>query len=116
MIRRRFDEEYARRYRITQSEVEVEVVNWRLSASGKLQDSAEIRQPTDASHGSPSTRRVHIWEDDQQVAVMPRTMLARDGHVQGPVIIEEAETTLVIPAGWTVSVGELGCVMARRTQ
>src|SRR4030095_9814835 len=32
MIRRRFEEEYAKRYRITQSEVEVEVVNWRLSA------------------------------------------------------------------------------------
>jgi N-methylhydantoinase A/oxoprolinase/acetone carboxylase beta subunit len=43
-------------------------------------------------------------------------MLARDGRVQGPVIIEEAETTLVIPVGWTVSVEELGCVMARRTQ
>jgi N-methylhydantoinase A/oxoprolinase/acetone carboxylase beta subunit len=58
---------------------------------------------------------VHLWQDDQDVMVMPRAALARHGGVKGPVILEEAETTLVIPSGWTAEVGKLGCVMARKS-
>ncbi|MEX2127422.1 MAG: hydantoinase/oxoprolinase family protein [Xanthobacteraceae bacterium] len=116
MIRRRFDDEYVKRYRITQDEVEVEVVNWRLSASSNLLPPPEIGASRKNGSHSRATRRVHIWGDDQEVAVVPRAKLARESRVDGPVIVEEAETTLVIPAGWTVSVAELDCVMARKTQ
>ena len=114
MIRRRFEEEYAKRYRITQSEVEVEVVNWRLSAS-----SASRFVPDFASRAARFRRAgprgaVHLWQDDQEVTVMPRAALAGHGAVPGPLILEEAETTLVIPPGWTAEAGKLGCVMARR--
>jgi N-methylhydantoinase A len=57
---------------------------------------------------------VHIWADDQDAVVMPRAALVHHGEVRGPAILEEAETTLVIPPGWTASVGALGCVMAKR--
>ena len=46
---------------------------------------------------------------------MPRAALAQHGAAPGPVILEEAETTLVIPPGWTAEVGKLGCVMARKS-
>ena len=56
MIRRRFEEEYAKRYRITQSEVEVEVVNWRLSASSASRFVPDFASPLSplpahAAHG-----------------------------------------------------------------
>jgi N-methylhydantoinase A len=111
-IRRRFEDEYARRYRITQDDVAVDVVNWRLTASGSPAAAPELGHATPAMTGQPTTRRVHIWRDDQEVAVMPRPMLS--GEVAGPLILEEAETTLVIPPGWVAAIGELGCVMARR--
>ena len=113
-IRRRFEEEYAKRYRITQDEVEVEVVNWRLSASSGTRAIAAPRQAQPMANAAPSRRHVHIWDDDQEVIVAPRAMLAQLGEVRGPIILEEAETTLVIPPGWTVLVGELGCVIAKR--
>ena len=114
MIRRRFEEEYAKRYRIIQSEVEVEVVNWRLSASSAsrfVPDFGTVQHAT----STPQRRRVHLWQDDQDVMVMPRAALAHHGTAQGPVILEESETTLVIPPGWTAEVGKLGCVMARKS-
>jgi N-methylhydantoinase A len=116
MIRCRFEEEYARRYRITQNEVEVEVVNWRLSASSASRFVPDFASPQPASTAAPGRRRVHLWQDDQEVTVMPRAALAGHGAVPGPLILEEAETTLVIPPGWTAQTGKLGCVMARRAR
>jgi N-methylhydantoinase A len=116
MIRRRFEEEYAKRYRITQSEVEVEVVNWRLSASSASRFAPDFQETQHAAIGKPQTRRVHLWKDDQDVTVMPRAMLAQHGTVMGPAILEEAETTLVIPPGWSAAAGKLGCVMARKVK
>src|SRR6185436_17389857 len=101
MIRRRFEEEYGTRYRIIQSEVEVEVVNWRLSASSASRFVPDLGMPRHGEAVTPQRRRVHLWRDDQDVTVMPRAALAQHGAVRGPVILEEAETTLVIPPGWT---------------
>jgi N-methylhydantoinase A len=115
MIRRRFEEEYGRRYRITQSDVAVEVVNWRLSASSASRFVPDFAGPQRAEAAAPGQRRVHLWRDDQEVTVMRRSALARHGAVPGPLILEEDETTLVIPPGWTAESGRLGCVMARRS-
>jgi len=116
VIRRRFDQEYAKRYRITQDEVEVEVVNWRLTASGTVPSAPDLTQSPRKMRPHPTTRRsVHIWRDDQDVPVMPRADVT--GHpVDGPIILEEAETTLVIPPGWRAALGQLGCVVAVRRE
>jgi len=46
---------------------------------------------------------------------MPRADVT--GHpVDGPIILEEAETTLVIPPGWRAELGQLGCVVAVRRE
>ena len=114
MIRRRFEEEYAKRYRITK-------VRWRsrssTGASAQAVRRASFRTSAQFSTlpSTPQRRRVHLWQDDQDVMVMPRAALAHHGTAQGPVILEEAETTLVIPPGWTAEVGKLGCVMARKS-
>ncbi len=114
-IRRRFHDEYAKRYRITQDDVPIEVVNWRLSAMGPTRAAPELGHSSARTGGTASSRRVHIWADDQNVPTMPRAMLGQRAPVEGPLILEEAETTLVIPPGWTVAVGDLGCVVATRT-
>jgi N-methylhydantoinase A len=116
MIRRRFEEEYLKRYRIIQSEVEAEVVNWRLSASSASRFVPDFDTAPRAAAATPQRRRVHLWQDDQDVTVMPRAALTQHGAVRGPVILEEAETTLVIPPGWTAQVGKLGCVMAKKSR
>jgi N-methylhydantoinase A len=113
-IRRRFQGEYAKRYRITQDDVPIEVVNWRLSAMGPTRAAPELGRSSARAGGTASSRRVHIWTDDQNIPTMPRATLGQCAAAEGPLILEEAETTLVIPPGWMVAVGELGCVVATR--
>ena len=115
MLRSSFETEYEKRYRIVQGEVEVEVVNWRVVAMG-----AAPAAPDLGHHGLPAAtgagaRPVHLWQDDQQVTTIPRAGL-RQNAVAGPIILEEAETTLVIPPGWTARLGALGCVIAQRDE
>jgi N-methylhydantoinase A len=67
-----------------------------------------------AAATGPTTRPVHLWQDDQLVTTIPRAGLHENTVMAGPVILEEAETTLVIPPGWTARLGALGCVVAQR--
>jgi N-methylhydantoinase A len=114
MIRERFEKEYHKRYRITQDEVAVEVVSWRLSANNATRFAPDFGESRKGQTGAPRARAVHLWEDDQEVSVMPRAMLDQHRELPGPLILEEAETTLIIPPGWRASVGKLNCVIARR--
>ena len=40
--------------------------------------------------------------------------LPRARRVKGPAIIEERETTTVIPPEWTATVDKIGCIFARK--
>ena len=40
--------------------------------------------------------------------------LAAGQSVKGPAIIEERETTTVIPPDWTATVDKIGCIFARK--
>jgi N-methylhydantoinase A len=59
-------------------------------------------------------RRVHLWVDYQLVPVLSRTALGPGEILLGPAILEEPDTTLVIPPGWTASLGDMGCVVAQK--
>jgi N-methylhydantoinase A len=68
-----------------------------------------------AMPGQPkSTREVHAWSDGLRVPVYDRSTLAADQSVKGPAIIEERETTTVIPPDWTATVDAIGCIFARK--
>jgi N-methylhydantoinase A len=63
---------------------------------------------------SKGTRPVHAWSDGLSVPVYERNALAAGQQVKGPAIIEERETTTVIPPGWTATVDKIGCIFARK--
>jgi N-methylhydantoinase A len=46
------------------------------------------------------------------VPVYERNSLAEGQQIDGPVIIEERETTIVILPGWTAHVDAFGCIVA----
>ena len=48
--------------------------------------------------------------------MIQRSALGPKDEYAGPLIIEEAETTLVIPHGWTVRLGVLDSVIAERIE
>jgi N-methylhydantoinase A len=114
LIRQAFESAYLALYGVTPSHVPIEIVSWRMTVQGP-----EIAfTPTAiaaASPGAPKARRpVALWPGVARADVYDRAALALEQRVVGPAIIEERETTLVLPPGWTGVVDELGCVVARQ--
>ena len=114
--RRMFEEKYLKVYKLILDKVPVEVLSWRMTASAPTRAAPDLVTGTAGFSGRAGTRRVHLWQDNQDVAVMPRAALVAGNTVTGPVILEEAETTLVIPPGWQAALGALGCVVATRIE
>jgi len=114
LIRAAFETAYLALYGVTPSHVPIEIVSWRMTVQGP-----EIAfTPTASgavSPGAPKTRRpVALWPGVSRAEVYDRAALAVGQRIAGPAIIEERETTLVLPPGWTGVVDELGCVVARQ--
>ena len=110
-----FETAYRGLYGVNPTHVSVEIVTWRVTASGPL---VEARTATLAAEqpGRPKAqRRVSAWADDQRVAVWDRKHLAIGQTVTGPAIIEERETTTAIPPGWTATIDKVGCIVAAKT-
>ncbi|MFI5015837.1 MAG: hydantoinase/oxoprolinase family protein, partial [Hyphomicrobiales bacterium] len=113
-LRRAFEDAYLKIYKLIQPDVEVEVVNWRMTAIGGASETPQLDMRGEAWEAAEECRLVHLWRDDERMRILQRASLATGCRVEGPVIIEEAETTLVIPADWSASLGPMGSVLAKR--
>jgi len=115
MIRAAFEQVYFAQYGVNPSHVPVEIVSWRLTAQGP--DIAFESAPKLAgAPGAPkSERTIPLWPDAGPARVYDRAALVLGQRVQGPAIIEERETTIVLPPHWAGEVDALGCVVAQRT-
>jgi N-methylhydantoinase A len=107
-----FEQAYAAQYGFNPSHVPVEIVTWRLTALGPavpFHPAATLP----AKPGAPKGERpVHLWRSGQAVPVFDRNALAAGQALRGPAIVEERETTIVIPPGWRAEVDRFGCVVA----
>jgi N-methylhydantoinase A len=117
LLRSAFEAQYEKRYKLTQSDIEVEVVNWRLTvmAHDAGAEGLTLIDPVSGPRAARS-RTVHLWQSGQSVPVIARRALTVGEVLDGPAIIEEAETTLVIPPGWRARMDDLGSVIATRTK
>jgi N-methylhydantoinase A len=113
-IRAVFERAYHAQYGFNPSHVPVEIVNWRLTVGGPQVDFHPAAVPAGAPGAPKGTRPVHLWGDDRAVPVYDRASLAAGQAFAGPAIIEERETTIVIPPAWIASIDRFGCVVATR--
>jgi N-methylhydantoinase A len=111
-IARVFAEAYRGLYGVNPSHVPVEMVTWRLTARGPtIPFHRALELPRDP--GRPRAwREVHAWSDGMQVPVYARRDLAVGQDLRGPAIIEERETTTVLPPRWSAAVDRFGCIVA----
>ena len=110
-LRRAFAEEYERLYKRLNPGVEVEVVNWRLVASGPqphiaLQTSPNMERSLTAAR--KGERPVYMPEHNSfaPCPVYDRYLLPVRATFSGPAIVEERECTVVIGLGAKASVDE----------
>ena len=113
-VRKVFESAYENLYSLRLPDVDVEVVSWRLVATG----------PSASRHSAPelaatlakpkTTRKAHFHRNALDTPVYERRELARGQSIKGPAIIEERETTIIILPGWRANVDATGCIMASK--
>jgi N-methylhydantoinase A len=100
-LRRSFAEEYERLYKRLNPGVEIEVVNWRLVASGP-QPQITLPEPDAAGRSLTAARKgerpVYLPEHNGFVpcSVYDRYLLPVGASFSGPAVVEERECTVVI--------------------
>ncbi|MDB5479742.1 MAG: hypothetical protein JWO83_795 [Caulobacteraceae bacterium] len=114
LIRSAFEAAYLALYGVTPSHVPVEIVSWRMTVQGPEIAFAPAASLASTPGSPKGERAVALWAGSGSAKVYDRAALAAGQAVAGPAIIEERETTLVLPPGWTAVVDGLGCVVAKR--
>ena len=113
-VRELFERDYDKLYHLRLPDVDVEVVSWRLIATGPsaARDTSSVLAAAPASPGS--TRRARFAGTDVDTPVYQRRQLAQNQTIKGPAIVEERETTIIILPGWNATVHATGCIMAKK--
>ena len=111
-----FEADYRRIYGLTIPDVGVEAVTWRLSAYAKAEEFEPLVELSDKPGAPHGTRAVRFTRQGEPIMtpVYRRSDIGRGQVIEGPVIIEERETTAVIRPNWTVTLGNDGSVIADR--
>jgi N-methylhydantoinase A len=104
----KFHEAHRNMYGYSDRESPVEFVNFRVVGTGK-QEKIALKK-IGKSRGEPAVKKVRetFFDDFVKTPVYQREIL-RDSHcIQGPAVIEESESTVLIPPGWCVTVDAYG--------
>lgn len=104
-----FTETYRTLYRRTGPDVAIEVLNWRVVSSGPVPEvTLKLAAATAEGDARKGSRPAYFPAEGGFVdtAVFDRYRLAPGDRVEGPAIVEERESTVVIPPGARCVVGE----------
>jgi N-methylhydantoinase A/oxoprolinase/acetone carboxylase beta subunit len=108
-VRATFDEIYAARYGYASAAEPVETVTWKLSAVGGAPRVALPKATAASGLGGPKARR-RAWFPETggwtECPVYDRYALAPGAQLAGPAIVEERESTSVLPPGTSATVDE----------
>jgi N-methylhydantoinase A len=106
--RERFLREYERRYHHVTEEIDVEISVVRVRGRG-LQDKPRLPEPASGGAAVPRGRRpVRFQAGEAETAVYVRTGLSPGNELAGPAVVEQLDSTTVVPPGWSVRVDVQG--------
>jgi len=112
-VRRAFDEAYAQRCGYASPGEAVQAVTWKLAAVGA---GPGLALPRIAGRVAPETARtdrrpVYFPEQGGYADTPVRDLLSPDAELAGPAVIEERESTTVLPPGCAARVDEYGSLL-----
>jgi N-methylhydantoinase A len=112
-----FHRTYAQVFAATPLNTAIEIVNWKIEASGPRPDFADSYRPFSGPRASrAAVRSVQAYRDDKAGfsawPVIDRYTLGQGGSVDGPALIQEDEATTVLGPGERVEVDALGNLVA----
>jgi len=108
---RAFHDEHRRRYGYSVEDEPVEIVSARLTATAAL---AELPRPPRECAGDSAAASRDVWVDGKYApaAVYARANIGRP-IVQGPALIEEADSCTYVASGWKARVENTALVLER---
>lgn len=116
-VAQRFHQHYGALYGQSQTGGPVELINLRLQAVAPVsKDIGDYTGWYDGQSGYnqvPDSRTVHLNGEELQTTVVWRWSLAPNDELIGPVVIEQEDTTVFIPPGWSAKVDTHGNIRAR---
>ena len=117
-LARDFHERHHATYGHASADEPVQCVNVRLAAVGRLAPldvSRSVRAPATGGAAGPASREVYFKETGTlRCEVMAREALGPGASRPGPLIVEAADTTVVVPPEWRLSVEPGGLIVLER--
>ena len=92
----------------------VELVTLRMTAVGRLPRPTSSTTAAPITFDAPRTRQVWLDGTPRCVPVLRRSALAPGARLDGPAVVEEDYTTVLVPAGWSAVMGASGHLVATR--
>lgn len=116
----RFHAEHQQTYAYSEPERSVEIYGLRVTGLGLVEE-LDLSTGTAAGAGGAiggRTRQVYFTGVDAfvETTILSAHQLAEAGGVQGPAIVEQSDTTLVVPPHWTAEVHSSGNVILTDTR
>lgn len=104
----KFHEAHQRTYGYSDAQSPIEFINFRVVGIGK-QEKIALRK-TKKTEGKPEPREMRnvFFNDFVRTPVYWRENLRHTDVIEGPAIIEERESTVLIPPDWSFTVDEYG--------
>ena len=113
-----FHDEHERTYGYAMPDERVEIVAFKLRARGHRTDAAEVPW-RGLGDSRPVVRSSRVACFDAGVGPVPTPVVGRvdlqDAPRSGPLIIEEYDSTVVVPPGWTARRNTIGFIVLERS-
>ena len=113
-----FDRDHERLYRFQMPEHEHEVINLRVAVTGPLErGAAHVPRRERSATARPLGERPVLDDTTRQFvnsAIVDRDALGAGDVLDGPAIVEELDTTVVVPSGWSALADEHGNLVLTR--
>ncbi|HVN89699.1 MAG TPA: hydantoinase/oxoprolinase family protein [Candidatus Binataceae bacterium] len=118
MMAELFHADHQRNYGYRRENESIAVVNLRLKAFAPTQSlgfkelAASFHVSAARENAKEEVRLAYFGSTlgEQPTRILSRAALTR-GAIRGPLILEEFDTTVVVPPGWTASIDELGNIV-----
>jgi len=107
-----FHAAHQQRFSYSDPEAALEVVTLRLTATGRVSNPSVSLGAATGETASSRTRGIYMRGTLRDVPVVRREGLSPGASLQGPVVIEEGYTTLIVDPGWHARVDGHGNVVA----
>jgi N-methylhydantoinase A len=110
----RFHAAHERRYGYRMEDEPAELVNLRLTATVPV-EKPELREPEPQSEAETGRREANFDGEWQEVPILDRGRMGIGSEVEGPAVVEFAESTCVVRPGWRGTVDEVGNLVLEKS-